>query len=718
MPLQVFHAPPFKEFDSTNASFASQNEVKALPRKGAALLIVLAFIVLLTGLVITYFIRTGTDRQLAKSSFDDTAAELLARSSLDIIVSDFKQEIADAPGVNATNVKPRTYGTPSPDLSPIPNLIRRSASGDPTGRTSGVNSMATSANGRSISLARWNSHYLIPRASTSTAVDSTPVSSFTAPDWVFITSDGPQPLASPVSTVVGRYAFAAFDEGALLDVNVAGFPFFPTTPVSAATPGIPSTDVGRKGSVAFADLTGLPTSPTVITPTTSTPASSSWHSASATNDIVGWRNYASVQPAGSFTNFTFDAAATVNGTGTRFLNLFLDPTRTFLNVSTATSSGRTDQALINRGELLKLRSGNGFSQSVLQYMGTFSREKNRPTSGSLTARWPLTRFDLFATTPASNAPGIQTFFGLRYVAAESGPPAVGEHWEYIGASGSTRLSAIPSASVTVDSDLPLLLRSTLPVSASTGEILSIVASLIDQRDSNNETTWIEFGAPGPAQKAYGVDGNPVVDPSPSPSPPPRPASVVVLNRSFRNVGELGYAYRNAATPLDFLTAASTDAPLLDQFTFNTAAIRAGTVSLNTGNVAVITALITGATTTEPATIASRTNAYHAAQSIVIEINRQNATGRADVARLAGAAGTFFGASDEARKAVVRSLAEVAQTRTWNLLIDVVAQSGRYPVGSANLDEFVVQGEKRYWLHIAIDRFTGEVIDQQLEAVYE
>jgi hypothetical protein len=26
--------------------------------------------------------------------------------------------------------------------------------------------------------------------------------------------------------------------------------------------------------------------------------------------------------------------------------------------------------------------------------------------------------------------------------------------------------------------------------------------------------------------------------------------------------------------------------------------------------------------------------------------------------------------------------------------------------------------KRYWLHVAIDRFTGEVIDQQLEAVDE
>jgi hypothetical protein len=181
---------------------------------------------------------------------------------------------------------------------------------------------------------------------------------------------------------------------------------------------------------------------------------------------------------------------------------------------------------------------------------------------------------------------------------------------------------------------------------------------------------------------------------------------------------LGYAYRNAATQLDFLTAASTDAVLLDQFTFNIAPLRAGTVNLNTGNIAVITALLAGATTTEPSTIASRTNAYHAAQNIVAEINRQNAIGRGDVARLAGAAGAFFGTSDESKKTVVRAIAELAQTRTWNLMIDVVAQSGRYPPGATSLNQFIVQGEKRYWLHIAIDRFTGDVIDQQLEEVFE
>ena len=61
--------------------------------KGAALIIVLAFVVLATALGLAYFSRTTTDRQLAQSSYNDTSADLLARSALDITVSDLKQEI-------------------------------------------------------------------------------------------------------------------------------------------------------------------------------------------------------------------------------------------------------------------------------------------------------------------------------------------------------------------------------------------------------------------------------------------------------------------------------------------------------------------------------------------------------------------------------------------------------------------------------------------------
>lgn len=55
-------------------------------RRGVALIIVLAFIVLVTGLVVAYLSRTTVDRQIAKSSFNDTTADLLARSALDILL--------------------------------------------------------------------------------------------------------------------------------------------------------------------------------------------------------------------------------------------------------------------------------------------------------------------------------------------------------------------------------------------------------------------------------------------------------------------------------------------------------------------------------------------------------------------------------------------------------------------------------------------------------
>jgi Tfp pilus assembly protein PilX len=47
---------------------------------GAALMIVLAFVVLLTGLVLAFFASTSTERQLAHASYNDTSGGLLARA--------------------------------------------------------------------------------------------------------------------------------------------------------------------------------------------------------------------------------------------------------------------------------------------------------------------------------------------------------------------------------------------------------------------------------------------------------------------------------------------------------------------------------------------------------------------------------------------------------------------------------------------------------------
>jgi hypothetical protein len=712
----------------------------------AALLIVLAFLVLLAGVTIAYLSRTATDRQIAQSSFNDAKADQLARSALDVVVGDFKQEIAAGsassagsypytPSTNA-NVVPQHSPSPAAGATPaIPNLIRRSIRSDAVpapgvpSRASAVNSVNDrSMNGRFVTFARWNSHYLVPKLNTGD--DSTdPIlgapdfssPNYWAPDWVLVTSGGPKVFNTWDATardttnnnyVIGRYAYAVYDEGGLLDMNVVGYPY-PTSPPSPYT-----TDVGRKGNSAFADLTALRTTATGFVSTT------------VVNRIVGWRNYATVQETGVFpTGITFSSTGISN-----FVTYFLDRARDFRATASTTFNNRTDQAFLTRSELIKLRSDTlAGSANMLQYLGTFSRETNHSTWSTsptvLAGRFPLSRFDLFATIPPSGsaAADIQKYFGLLYVAATSSPSVVQEHWQYVGTSGSSLLSAIPSISgANQNPDLFPLFRYLLP-GASIGEILSIGASLIDQHDSDTNTTWIEYGSPSGTQKAFGVDQTPPTDPT----APPAPSNPTILKRSFRNVGELGYAYRNSSTTLDFQSASSSDAPMLDFFTYNVATSRAGVVNLNTRNAGVLAAIIQRAITSEasttyvgqadPGSNPSKT-AYNAAIAIVTNTTNgttaKPALGRADVTRLVANTGTILGSSDEAKEAAARALAEVGQTRTWGLLVDVIAQSGRYPPTAANLSQFVVESEKRYWLHIAIDRFTGEVIDQQLEEVFE
>src|SRR4029453_1492681 len=83
--------------------------------------------------------------------------------------------------------------------------------------------------------------------------------------------------------------------------------------------------------------------------------------------------------------------------------------------------------------------------------------------------------------------------------------------------------------------------------------------------------------------------------------------------------------------------------------------------------------------------------------------------RAIAARLvaAGAAApSWSGSTTKQKQTIARALAEMGQTRTWNLFIDVIAQTGRYAPEAANVtqaNQFIVEGEKRYWLHIALGR---------------
>src|SRR5213593_355176 len=88
--------------------------------KAAALIIVLAFVVLLTGLSLAYFSRTTTERQLAQPSYNDTSADLLARTALDIVIGDLKQEILNGSGSPSPTASPVTLFVPTSNANMVP----------------------------------------------------------------------------------------------------------------------------------------------------------------------------------------------------------------------------------------------------------------------------------------------------------------------------------------------------------------------------------------------------------------------------------------------------------------------------------------------------------------------------------------------------------------------------------------------------------------------
>jgi len=346
------------------------------PRGGSALVIVLAFVVLLTTLVLAFLANSLNNRKLSDSSANQAKVELFAQGAVDCIIADLKQEIIA--GSTTTNIttgsatttiySPRTSANIVPALvgstgtNGLQNLVKRSASGLPffpagTNRASSDSSTNPSKNGRSISIARWNKPLLMAPTSTT---DLTPsAAGFTPPDWIFVARDGSNPTAwdpnmvassSNPSAVIARYAYAIYDEGGLLDMNVAGYP-------STSTPS----QSRYKPALSYADLTQIPG----IT--------------SAVSDaIVGWRNYATTQPAGAFPSLTMSAAS-----GTNYYNYVLSNATGFLTTGgTAPYNNQSDRMFTSRQQLINfLQNGLGLpaTNQCLQYMGTFSRDVNQPS---------------------------------------------------------------------------------------------------------------------------------------------------------------------------------------------------------------------------------------------------------------------------------------------------------------------------------------------------
>jgi hypothetical protein len=51
-------------------------------------------------------------------------------------------------------------------------------------------------------------------------------------------------------------------------------------------------------------------------------------------------------------------------------------------------------------------------------------------------------------------------------------------------------------------------------------------------------------------------------------------------------------------------------------------------------------------------------------------------------------------------------------------MDLIVQTGRFSSSAQALNQFAVRAERRYWIHFAIDRFTGQVLASQWETVNE
>lgn len=248
---------------------------------------------------------------------------------------------------------------------------------------------------------------------------------------------------------------------------------------------------------------------------------------------------------------------------------------------------------------------------------------------------------------------------------------------------------------------------------------------------------------------------------------------IILNRPFRSVAEMGYAFRGAPWKhIDFSSPESADAALLDVFSASDSPeLVAGKINPNSAPIEVLAALLSGGLKDELATdrVLSQSatgEAVEAATQIVeslhstnwgegplqnisewvsrplgkvasqadmppmekgfyshtIPFNRPSAGTWAFKGLAAQISGALKNQSEREvqrlRESIIRSLADSTQVRVWNLMLDVIVQTGKYPAAATQGSDFVVESETHAWICLAIDRLTGTILDQSEEWLSE
>ncbi len=227
----------------------------------------------------------------------------------------------------------------------------------------------------------------------------------------------------------------------------------------------------------------------------------------------------------------------------------------------------------------------------------------------------------------------------------------------------------------------------------------------------------------------------------------------ILNRPFQSVAELAYAFRG--TPwrsIDFLNPSSPDAGLLDVFCLyedpdeaklSDAELRlrpvpvdAGRVNINAAGPEVIAALLSG-TARDEGNFLSASEAASLAKIFVNSIrstanNAGPLLSKAElVSRPSGSAAAASSlittlsngfkkpedrSINDRREALARALADGTTVRTWNLTLDLVVQSGQLASPAKGLEDFHAAAERHFWVHFAVDRISGRLLDTQWEQV--
>ena len=567
--------------------------------RGAALIVVLSFIVLLTLLIVAFLLHSQMSLQITNARAAQTQVDVMARTAIEFTKGDLRQEIIAGstnnasvyttngvsvyiPGTNATIVPSRTGFTPGTAGSdPMDNIVKISKSGTnffsgssynasypAANYASAVSTGTASLNGRHIdspSTGWTTTGWDKPQLVDTTKYGTTALQSIPVPDWIYVTTSGRQVLSQPASNVVGRYAYVIYDEGGLMDINVAGYPS------SMASPD--ARDPYRKGPIALADLTQLPRG---ITSTMQ-------------DSLVAWRN-AATSASGAFASTNYPST-----NAPPYLKYVLNGS---LNRG-FTTAYPGDQKFLSRQELLAYSQANPtiLPAQTLAYLATFTRGLNAPTwtppttiattnnasgfpyptyaettgaynADSANCRWtstftvtrpkldadidpaattvpietvtfnqgdpvlqhrfPLSKLALLSnpaaqtgviTAPAAGATSgsvawaVYYYFGLQWVTSDS---TLSEpHWSYANGNSATLANALAISSISSVASkkrepdfFELLRQGVLRGSAQDLMIFDMGASIIDQFDADDVPTAITDGGSGPAREAFGKENLP------------------------------------------------------------------------------------------------------------------------------------------------------------------------------------------------------------------